>query len=123
MTPLPPSPNRYLGRHFALRGLRERPLDFIMEMAAQFGDLVYFGSLRTPLCFVNHPNLIREVLVSRSHEFIRADAVRNALRIAVCLHAARPGTSRLYRQSPVDEDYMARTSTFFVTVHGVVAFF
>ena len=65
-----------LGGRVALRGLRERPLDFIMEMAAQYGDLVYFGSLRTPLCFVNHPSLIREVLVSRTHDFVRADAVR-----------------------------------------------
>ena len=52
-----------------------------MEMAARYGDLVYFRSWRNPIFFVNHPDLVREVLVSRTQDFVRADAVRNALRI------------------------------------------
>lgn len=81
MSSLPPGPKRLFGRPFALRGLRDRPIDFIMEMAERYGDMVYFGSWRTPIVFVNHPNQVREVLVTRRGDFVRSDAVRNALRI------------------------------------------
>ncbi len=77
----PPGPRRLFNRRFALRGLRDRPLDFIVEMAARYGDLVHFRSRRNPIFFVNHPDLVREVLVSRAQDFTRADAVRNALRL------------------------------------------
>jgi cytochrome P450 len=50
-------------------------------MAERYGDIVYFGSWRTPIFFVNHPKLVREVLISRTSDFVRADAVRNALRV------------------------------------------
>ena len=77
----PPGPRRFFGRRLALRGLRERPLDFILDMARRYGDVVYFHSWRNPIVFVNHPHLVREVLVSRPGDFVRADAVRAALRI------------------------------------------
>lgn len=78
---LPPGPRRPFARRAALRALRERPLEFIVEMAQRYGDLVCFGSWWSPLLFVNHPELVREVLVGRPQDFVRADAVRNALRI------------------------------------------
>lgn len=81
MNSTPPGPKRLLGRRYALRGLSEQPLGFIMEMAERYGDMAYFGSWRGPIVFANHPNLVREVLVTRSHDFVRADAVRNALRM------------------------------------------
>lgn len=64
-----------------MRGLRERPLDFIVEMSERFGDLVHFESQRNPIFFVNHPDLVREVLVARPQTFVRADVVCNVLRI------------------------------------------
>jgi cytochrome P450 len=76
-----PGPRRFLNRRFALRGLRKRPLDFIMQMAARYGDLVCFRAWRNPIFFVNHPDLVREVLVSRTQDFARADTVRDALRL------------------------------------------
>ncbi len=81
MNRLPPGPSRLLDRRFALRSLRERPLEFIVEMAARYGDLVCFRAWRNPIFFVNHPDLVREVLVSRTQEFVRSDAIRNTLRI------------------------------------------
>lgn len=81
MTQSPPGPRRFLNRRFAMRGLRERPLDFIMEMAACYGDLVHFRSWRNPIFFVNHPDLVREVLILRTRDFSRAETVRDALRI------------------------------------------
>jgi len=81
MSPLPPGPQEIRSKSLALSGLRERPLEFIVEMAAQFGDLVYFGSRRDPIVFVNHPDLVRDVLVSRPQTFVRADVVCNALQV------------------------------------------
>ena len=74
-------------KSFAMSGLsfamsrHDRPLDFILDMADQFGDLVHFESRQDPMIFVNHPELAREVLISRPHAFVRADAVCDALRI------------------------------------------
>jgi cytochrome P450 len=81
MSPLPPGPKGTRSKSLALSGLRERPLEFIVEMANAFGDLVYFGSGRDPICFVTHPKLVREILVSRPQTFVRADVVCNALRV------------------------------------------
>jgi cytochrome P450 len=78
---LPPGPRRIFARRYALRGLHDRPLDFITEIAQRFGDLVYFRARRAPIFFVNHPDLIREVLVTRAEDYVRADAVRNVLRL------------------------------------------
>jgi cytochrome P450 len=77
----PPGPRRFFNRRFALRGLRTRPLDFIMEMATRYGDLVGFRDWRDPIFFVNHPELVREVLVTRAQDYVRADTIRNALRL------------------------------------------
>lgn len=81
MNSLAPGPRRFFGRRLALRGLRECPLQFIQDMADRYGDLVRFGAWGRPIFFVNHPELVREVLISRPQDFVRADAVRNALRI------------------------------------------
>ncbi|MHB8865233.1 MAG: cytochrome P450 [Pirellulaceae bacterium] len=81
MSPPLPSPQGALRKSLAMSGLRDRPLDFILDMADQFGDLVHFESRQDPMIFVNHPELAREVLISRPHAFVRADAVCDALRI------------------------------------------
>ena len=76
-----PGPQQFFGRYYALRSLRKRPLDFISNMANHYGDIVHFKSWKNPIFFINHPELIHEVLVSRSKDFIRADAILNALRL------------------------------------------
>ena len=81
MTPLPPGAEGLRRKSLALRGLRERPLDFVVEVSEQYGDLVHFESQRDPILFVNHPDLVREVLVARPQTFVRADVVCNVLRI------------------------------------------
>jgi cytochrome P450 len=81
MTPSPSGPRGPYSMLFALRRLRKRPVEFVMEMAQRYGDLVRFGSWRNPVVFVNHPDMVRELLVSRTEDFVRADSVRNALRI------------------------------------------
>ena len=81
MTPSRSGPKGPFSKLFALRRLRKRPVEFVMEMAQRYGDLVHFGSWRNPVFFVNHPDMVRELLVSRTQDFVRADSVRNALRI------------------------------------------
>lgn len=81
MTPSTSGPRGPFSKFFALRRLRKRPVEFVMEMAQRYGDLVRFGSWRNPVFFVNHPDLVRELLVSRTQDFVRADSVRKALRI------------------------------------------
>ena len=81
MKPRPFGPKRLFAKPFALRGLRERPLDFILEMAERYGDLVYFRSWRNPVFFFNHPKMVREVLIAGVHDFVRADGIRSALRV------------------------------------------
>jgi len=81
MNPHAPGPRGLAARRYALQGLQERPLEFVQEMARQYGDLVRFGKWGRPIFFVNHPRLVREVLVTHPQDFVRADALRNALRI------------------------------------------
>ena len=81
MTRTPSGPKGPFSKLFALRRLRKRPVEFVMEMAQQYGDLVRFGSWRNPMFFVNHPDMVRELLVSRTEDFVRADSVRKTLRI------------------------------------------
>jgi len=45
----PAGPVRLFPKRFALAGLRDRPLDFIMQAAERYGDLVRFGSWRSPV--------------------------------------------------------------------------
>jgi len=44
MSPPRPFPKKAHPKSLAMSGLRDRPLDFILEMADQFGDLVHFES-------------------------------------------------------------------------------
>ena len=81
MNPLPPGPKQASNEPLAMQGLRDRPLDFIVEMASRYGDLVFFESSRDPILFVNHPAIVREVLVARTRDFAKAGAVSRALRV------------------------------------------
>jgi len=80
MATLPPGPRRLFGKSLARRDFLERPLSYITEMAHRYGDLVCFRAWRNPIFFVNHPKMIREVLISRKEDFARADGIRKTLR-------------------------------------------
>ncbi len=62
-----------------VRRLRTRLLEYPTELARTYGDLVYvrMGPIRA--YFVNHPDLVREVLVSRSRCFRKLPRVIRAL--------------------------------------------
>jgi cytochrome P450 len=72
--PRPPGPrDRLFGLTLGLRSLRE-PLVFLEEMARQYGDIAYLrvGPYHTYL--VNHPSLVREVLVTKAKSFSKWEA-------------------------------------------------
>jgi cytochrome P450 len=78
--PSPPGPRDwFFGLTLGLRSLRE-PLVFLQEMARKYGDIAYVhvGPYRTYV--INHPNLIREVLVSKGKSFVKWEAQKRVFR-------------------------------------------
>ena len=79
-THYPPGPRDwFFGLTIGLRSLRE-PLAFLQEMARDYGDIahVHVGPYHTYL--INHPNLIREVLVSKGKSFVKWEAQKRVFR-------------------------------------------
>ena len=65
----------------ALRALRREPIGFLTEAASR-GDVVHVRLPRTPLYVLNRPDLVRMVLVDRSHDVRKGptmDAARRML--------------------------------------------
>jgi cytochrome P450 len=73
---LPPSVKPDLiGGHF--RTFRKDPTGFLTRMAA-LGDVTAFRMGSIPAFFVNHPDLIRDVLVVNAHKFHKGRALKRA---------------------------------------------
>src|SRR5437016_1306895 len=70
MTRFPPGPKQILPGTNFLR-FRKNPLAFLENLARQFGDIAYWRLGRENIFLVNHPDLIRDVLVTRSDNFIK----------------------------------------------------
>ena len=78
-TALPPGP-RLTSLH-ALRALRRDPIG-LFTLAASFGDVSYVHLPRVPLYVLNHPDLVRDVLVASHADFRKGptmDAARRML--------------------------------------------
>jgi hypothetical protein len=45
---------------------RHKPIEFLMRAAREYGDVVYFRFGPQAVFFLNHPDLIRDVLVTLS---------------------------------------------------------
>ncbi|HVB97887.1 MAG TPA: cytochrome P450, partial [Candidatus Dormibacteraeota bacterium] len=77
---LPPGPQgRFLvGNIFQLtRDL----MGFLTRCAQQYGDVVFFRFFRTPVCLVNHPDLIESVLVANDRNFTKSRDYRAMRRV------------------------------------------
>lgn len=59
--------------------LNANPLEFLAEMR-RYGDLSFYRILTVRAYIVNHPSLIREVLVSKAKSFRKAEHVMQAFR-------------------------------------------
>ncbi len=73
---LPPSikPN-FIGGHFVK--FRRRPIDFLTELA-KLGDITHFKLFNVPAYFLNHPDLIRDVLITNNAKFEKGRALKRA---------------------------------------------
>ncbi len=72
----PPSVKAGLfGGHFIR--FRRRPTEFLTELAA-LGDITYFNLFKYPAYFLNHPDLIRDVLITNNSKFIKGRALQRA---------------------------------------------
>ncbi len=80
MQNFPPGPQTpFFGLPLANR-FRSKPLEFLTEMGRTYGDLSYFRMGPYRAAFVNHPNLIRDVLVTRAKLFPKQARPLEALR-------------------------------------------
>ena len=76
---LPPSPKAgILGGHF-LR-FRRAPTAFLTEAAA-LGDISFFKMGGQPVYFLNHPELVRDLLVVNAHKFHKGRALQRAKKL------------------------------------------
>lgn len=76
----PPGPKRRI----PLAGLfayRRGPLPFFQSLAKQHGDISYFTLGPQEAFFLNHPDLIKDVLVTNSQNFMKGLALQRAKRL------------------------------------------
>lgn len=76
----PPGPRRT----FPLSGLlayRRGPLPFFQNLAAQFGDISYFRLGPQEAFFINHPDYVKDVLVTNHQNFHKGLALQRAKRL------------------------------------------
>ncbi len=86
MSPLPPGPVNVLSpfgltyRHYIC--MRLDPISFAFKLARKYGDIAFYRFFHHPVVLVNHPDLIREVLISQTDNFPKYDRIRDHLRQA-----------------------------------------
>jgi cytochrome P450 len=76
----PPGPQRRI----PLAGLlayRRGPLPFFENLARQYGDISYFKLGPQQAFFLNHPDLIKDVLVTNSQNYMKGLALQRAKRL------------------------------------------
>lgn len=73
---LPPTVKADLfGGHF--RSFRKRPIDFLQNLS-KLGDVSTFRVGKIPAFLINHPDLIRDLLVTNNHKFVKGRALQRA---------------------------------------------
>jgi cytochrome P450 len=76
----PPGPRDwFFGLTIGLRSLRE-PLTFLQEMARLYGDMAHIHAGPIHSYAINHPNLIREVLVTKGKSFRKWERQKRVFR-------------------------------------------
>jgi cytochrome P450 len=61
-----------------LHAFRSNPLGFLIKAAREHGDLVYFRVARQHMYLVNHPDYVREILVTQQNNFLKSRALQRA---------------------------------------------
>ncbi len=76
--PLPPGPKPFLIGGNILQ-FRANMLQFLLDSARQYGDLVLFRFHKSHVYMVNHPDYIHELLVKQSHKINKSPVYKKAL--------------------------------------------
>lgn len=75
--PLPPGPkSRIPGAVF--RELRRGPLEFITRLARDYGNIASFRAAGQRYVIVSHPDLAKEILLTRADAFLKGPALQNS---------------------------------------------
>lgn len=64
-----------------LLSLRRNRLGFLSQLARDYGDLVYFQLGPQPVFLLNHPDYIRDVLVTHHKNFMKGEGLQRAKRL------------------------------------------
>ena len=56
------------------------PLAFSTHMARRYGDVVFYRLFYYPAWQINHPDLVREVLVTKAKSFVKERRVMGVIR-------------------------------------------
>lgn len=76
----PPGPKRkFLGANFI--AFRRDPLAYLQAAAREHGDIVYFKIGPQNVYFLNHPDHIKDVLVTHNQNFIKGRALQRSKRL------------------------------------------
>jgi cytochrome P450 len=76
----PPGPKTGYFDWSLARRLQTERLDYPLELARTYGDLAYFRLGPVHLYFANHPDLVKEVLITRGKSFRKLPRLIRALR-------------------------------------------
>jgi cytochrome P450 len=71
----PTVPTDWIGGHF--RSFRKNPTDFLTKLS-RLGDVSAFRIGKIPAFLINHPDLIRDLLITNNHKFIKGRALQRA---------------------------------------------
>jgi cytochrome P450 len=77
---LPPGP-KFLPLRPLLLALRGDLMGALSDLARNYGDLVHFKILGHPIFLLNHPDLVREVLVTQANNFVKGPGLKQAKRV------------------------------------------
>src|SRR5215831_9101602 len=75
---LPPGPNT--GFPQSLFGFRRDPLNFLANLARQYGEVVYFKIGTQGIYLINNPEYIKDILVTNSRNFAKSRGLEVAKR-------------------------------------------
>ncbi len=65
----------FIGGHF--RSFRKSPIEFLTKLS-KLGDVTAFRVGKVPAFFINHPELIRDLLITSNHKFVKGRALQRA---------------------------------------------
>jgi cytochrome P450 len=64
-----------------LFNLRRNPLSFLQRMATEYGDVAHFYLGPQPVFLLNHPDYIRDVLVTHGKQFMKGEGLQRGKRL------------------------------------------